>query len=40
MRKVFPKYEILGWYSTGADATVEDLEIHQQVFHFFVTAIY
>lgn len=40
MRKVFPKYEILGWYSTGADATVEDLEIHQQIIPFNESPLY
>jgi COP9 signalosome complex subunit 6 len=40
MKKVFPKYEILGWYSTGADATLADLEIHQQIIPFNESPLY
>jgi len=31
VRKVFPDLEFLGWYSTGKEAQVSDLDIHKQV---------
>ncbi|EFA77224.1 Mov34/MPN/PAD-1 family protein [Heterostelium album PN500] len=30
-KKVFPTYEILGWYATGSKVTQEDLAIHKQI---------
>jgi len=30
-KKVFPLYDILGWYSTGSEAKPADLEIHKQI---------
>jgi len=30
-KKVFPLYDILGWYSTGSEARPGDLEIHKQI---------
>ena len=29
--QVFPQYELLGWYSTGDEATAVDLDIHRKV---------
>jgi len=40
MRKVFPTYEILGWYSTGSDVQPSDLEIHQQILPFNESPLY
>lgn len=28
---VFPKYDILGWYSTGSDVKETDMQIHKSV---------
>ena len=28
---VFPKYDILGWYSTGSDVKEMDMQIHKYV---------
>ena len=30
-KKVFPKYDILGWYSTGSDIQETDMQIHKTV---------
>eukprot|EP00029_Vermamoeba_vermiformis_P000889 TRINITY_DN11064_c0_g1_i1.p1 TRINITY_DN11064_c0_g1~~TRINITY_DN11064_c0_g1_i1.p1 ORF type:complete len:307 (-),score=117.14 TRINITY_DN11064_c0_g1_i1:104-1024(-) len=33
-RKVFPDLEFLGWYSTGKEAQVSDLDIHKQLMEY------
>ena len=33
-KKVFPKYDILGWYSTGSDIQETDMQIHKTVQFF------
>jgi hypothetical protein len=30
-KKVFPKYDVLGWYSTGSDIQDSDILIHKAV---------
>ena len=30
-KKVFPKYDVLGWYSTGSDVQDSDMHIHRVV---------
>jgi len=30
-KKVFPKYDVLGWYSTGSDVQDSDMHIHKAV---------
>uniref|UniRef100_A0A0C9RG54 COP9 signalosome complex subunit 6 n=1 Tax=Wollemia nobilis TaxID=56998 RepID=A0A0C9RG54_9CONI len=30
-KKVFPQYDILGWYSTGSDAQESDMQIHKSL---------
>lgn len=38
--QVFPRYEFLGWYSTGAQPEKADKELHkkiQEVWHLDVT---
>ncbi|KAI8921061.1 COP9 signalosome complex subunit 6-like protein [Powellomyces hirtus] len=31
VKQVFPKYDCLGWYSTGTQPTARDLHLHQQM---------
>jgi len=41
MKKVFPLYEIVGWYSVSSgEPTLKDLEIHRQVLPFNETPLY
>jgi len=40
LRKVFPLYEVLGWYSTGSEVQPSDLEIHQQILPFNESPLY
>ena len=35
--QVFPQYELLGWYSTGDEATAVDLDIHRKVRQAHIT---
>lgn len=39
-KKVFPALDFLGWYSTGPEATVADIEIHKQILEFNESPIY
>lgn len=32
-KQIFPKYDVVGWYSTGPDASEDDLRLHAQVSH-------
>jgi len=34
LKKVFPDYDVLGWYSTGTHSRRSDLEIHNQFMEF------
>jgi len=31
MKKVFPLYDVLGWYSTGSEVAPTDIEVHKQI---------
>ncbi|KAJ7568300.1 hypothetical protein O6H91_01G026700 [Diphasiastrum complanatum] len=39
-RKVFPKYDILGWYSTGSDVQDNDMQIHKALIDINESPIY
>jgi len=39
-RKVFPTYDFLGWYSTGIEAQVYDIDIQKQVLEFNESPLY
>jgi len=38
--RVFKNYEVLGWYSTGAECKPKDLEIHNQFLSFNESPLY
>jgi len=40
MKTVFPKYEVLGWYSTGGQVQPNDLEINKQILQFNESPLY
>lgn len=39
-KKVFPKYDILGWYSTGSDIQETDMQIHKALMDINESPIY
>ncbi|KAI9092192.1 maintenance of mitochondrial structure and function-domain-containing protein [Phlyctochytrium arcticum] len=34
LKQVFPKFELMGWYSTGSNPSAQDVVLHQQVTEF------
>lgn len=39
-KKVFPQYDVLGWYSTGADVQDSDMQIHKALMEINESPIY
>eukprot|EP00898_Chlorokybus_atmophyticus_P006793 jgi/Chlat1/7114/Chrsp57S06799 len=39
-KKVFPTYEILGWYSTGSEASDDDMQIHKLMMEHNESPVY
>lgn len=39
-KKVFPKYDVLGWYSTGADVRPADMPVHKALMDINESPIY
>ncbi|GLJ08271.1 hypothetical protein SUGI_0085330 [Cryptomeria japonica] len=39
-KKVFPKHDILGWYSTGSDAQESDMQIHRSLMDLNESPVY
>ncbi|KAH7445200.1 hypothetical protein KP509_02G112400 [Ceratopteris richardii] len=39
-KKVFPKYDILGWYSTGSDIVETDMQIHKALMDINESPVY
>jgi len=39
-KKVFPSYDVLGWYSTGAGVQPSDIEVHKQVMELNESPLY
>ncbi|MCO5551158.1 hypothetical protein L7F22_004655 [Adiantum nelumboides] len=39
-KKVFPKYDILGWYSTGSDIQETDMQIHKALMDINESPVY
>jgi len=39
-KKVFPKYDILGWYSTGSDVKETDMQIHKSLMDINESPVY
>ncbi|CAM6090918.1 unnamed protein product [Calypogeia fissa] len=39
-KKVFPKYDVLGWYSTGSDVQDSDMQIHKALMDINESPIY
>jgi COP9 signalosome complex subunit 6 len=40
MKKVFPLYDFLGWYSTGSEVTAADIEVHKQLMEVNESPLY
>ncbi|EGC37344.1 hypothetical protein DICPUDRAFT_150096 [Dictyostelium purpureum] len=39
-KKVFPNYDLLGWYSTGSEVSKDDILLHKQILEFNESPLY